>query len=108
MRRINTPSPKRQEEPDDLVNRAELAATGLVKPTLAQTGGPPVSSTTATTPDPHSMLMPLARLVARRAAREHLRRHRGLGLIEIAIGVGLAAVLLGAVFLLMQHLGGRS
>ncbi len=59
-------------------------------------------------PNQSPSLLPLARLLARRAARQHVRRHRGYGLLQIAIGLGLVAALLVGVLFLARHLGAGS
>jgi hypothetical protein len=57
--------------------------------------------------DRPATLLPLARLLGRQAARQHLR-HRGYGMIQIAFGLAVAAALLIGALLLARWLGGRS
>lgn len=49
---------------------------------------------------PTDPLAPLIRLLARQAAREY-RRHRGLGLLEIALGLLVVSLLLMAILTAM-------
>jgi hypothetical protein len=70
----------------------------------AQAGGPAVIS--RTTLDQSATLLPLARLLGRQAARQHMR-HRGYGMIQIAVGLAVVATLLIGALLLAQRLVGR-
>ena len=56
-----------------------------------------------------ALLVPLTRLLAQHAARQHLqrRRHRGYGLIQIALGLGAVALFLIGALLLAQRLRGE-
>lgn len=74
-----------------------------------QTGSaPPTSSPVASGgKDQSTVLLPLARLLARQAARQRLHRSRGYGLLQIAIGLLLATLGLAGALLLAPRLGGQ-
>lgn len=50
-------------------------------------------------------LLPLTRLLARHAARQHVLRHHGYGLLQVAVGVAVLAVILMAALLLTSSMG---
>jgi hypothetical protein len=103
MRRISALERKQQLQRHG-AEAPEVAAAASNVVISAQAGGPEVIS--RTTLDRSATLLPLARLLGRQAARHHLR-HRGYGMIQIAVGLAVVAVLIGAV-LLAQRVGGRS
>lgn len=82
-----------------------MGMAGFDVVTPAQAGDPEVIS--RTTLDRSATLLPLARLLGRQAARQHLR-HRGYGMIQVAVGLAIVAALLIGALLLAQWLGGRS
>ena len=55
--------------------------------------------------DQSDPLLPLTRLLARHAARQHVLRHRGYGMLQVAVGVVVLAVILMAALLLTSSMG---
>ena len=97
------PEPPRLQAPT--IVEANLASTIADHPVMASptTLGPNPAGDEQSAP-----LIPLARLLARHAAHQHLhRRHRGHGLIQAAIVLGAVALILIGALLLAQRLRGE-
>ena len=94
----------------------DLRATDIKEANLTSTSDddnlaacPTAFKTKSFVEDPSTPLIPLMRLLAEHAARDHLRRqrHRGYGLIQVAICLAAVALVLLGALLLAQRLGGR-
>jgi hypothetical protein len=104
MRRISALARKQQLRPHG-AEAHEVGMSTFDVATSAHASGPEVIS--CATLDRSAILLPLARLLGRQAARQHLHRHRGYGMIQIAITLAVVSAFLIGALLLAQRLGGR-